>query len=31
MDSVELVLAILLAVAASGYMVRMLPFSLPCR
>jgi Na+/H+ antiporter len=29
MDSVELVLAMLLAVVASGYLVRMLPFPLP--
>lgn len=29
MDSIEVVLAMLLAVIASGYLVRMLPFSLP--
>jgi hypothetical protein len=29
MDSVEVVLAMLLAVVASGYVVRMLPFPLP--
>lgn len=29
MDSIELVLAMLLAVVASGYLVRVLPFSLP--
>ena len=29
MDSLELVLAMVLAVVASGYLVRVLPFSLP--